>query len=130
MVPDDIEREAHRLERIARSAVHVAAHDMDAAERHAMYAAHHHGRAYGLAFRAAELRYDARGGMTAALERRRFEPGARWLCRGIVFESYGHDLEQPWMVRLQACIFGCIESQDDMTPENGWRFLGLPGGYR
>jgi hypothetical protein len=132
LTPADVESAARALERAARGHIHTAAHAMDHAVAHkrrseecASAAAFNSGTAYGLLFKAAELRYDARGGMTEALERRRFEPGARWLCRGIVFESYGYDVEQPWMVRLQASIFGCIESPDEMTRANGWLFLGL-----
>jgi hypothetical protein len=139
VTPDDIESEASDLEWSARSCLRTAQGSMDEAlrfkalaEDRAREAAAESGAAAGLFFRAAELRYDVRGGMTAELERRRFEPGARWLCRGIVFESYGHDVEQPWMVRLQASIFGCIESPDEMNRANGWLFLGLsdPGVYR
>jgi hypothetical protein len=132
MTPADVESLARSLERDARGYTRCALHGLDEAERlkrlaeeRACDVAREMGIAAGLFFRAAELRYDARGGMTEALERRRFEPGARWLCRGIVFESYGYDVEQPWMVRLQASIFGCIESPDEMTRANGWLFLGL-----
>jgi hypothetical protein len=118
LTPADVESAARALERAARGHIHTAAHAMDHAIAHkrrseecASAAAFNSGTAYGLLFKAAELRYDARGG--------------RWLCRGIVFESYGYDVEQPWMVRLQASIFGCIESPDEMTRANGWLFLGL-----
>lgn len=87
------------------------------------------GMALGYAFRAAELRYDARDGMTAATERRRFEPGARWAQHGralvVLRDSYAFGL--PWVHfqhQTQATELG------EITRENGWRFLGLPGGYR
>lgn len=73
MTPADVESAARGMEREARSRIRSAKLDLDAAtwHRHAANAdeeasAHHMGIAAGLLFRAAELRYDARGGMTAA----------------------------------------------------------------
>lgn len=140
MVHDDIEREARELEQAARYHIHAAAHEADqegrlrvAADGCARLAVQDMGTANGLALRAAELRYDARGGMTAALERRRFEAGARWTTRwspGEVFtvryQREPHD--GPW-VHFDMCW---PERLALMTRENGWLFLGLSdqGGYR
>lgn len=61
---------ARALERVARSCVRRAAHAMDEAARHQRIAARELGAANGLLFRAGELRYDERGGMTEELSRR------------------------------------------------------------
>lgn len=140
MTPDDVEIVASDLERAARSRIRSAKLDLDAAtwHRHAanadeQAAAHHMGIAAGLFYRASELRYDARGGMTEALERRRLEPGARWTTRwsdGIVHTVWRRE-ERPEEVRIH---FDNIwpSSSELMTRANGWLFLGLSdqGGYR
>lgn len=140
MVPDDIEREARDLERGARCRVHAAAHEGDEEGRHRAAAelcgrrvAQDMGAAHGLAFRAAELRYDARGGMTAALERRRFEPGARWSLDGeehTIGQADASGLERHLCSAEDLTLHW--ERIDRMTRANGWLFLGLAdqGGYR
>jgi hypothetical protein len=65
------------------------------------------GAADGHTFRARELRYDANGGMTEELARRRFEPGARWSLYGFVVI-----VDQP-------------VNRAELTRENGWLFLDL-----
>lgn len=137
MVPDDIESTARTFERAARNFVHAAAHERDQAAHHRSVAdlcerraAQDVGNAHGFAFRAAELRYDARGGMTAATERRRFEPGAAWLLRGVT----------RWVTGQSVRFHNIMIEFDDltafelgtMTRANGWLFLGLSdqGGYR
>jgi hypothetical protein len=74
VTPADIESMARAFERDARSYTRCALHGMDEAERlkrlaeeRACDVAKEMGIAAGLFFRAAELRYDARGGMTEAL---------------------------------------------------------------
>lgn len=131
MPSDDIEREALAFERSSATFADMsrralASGQLETSSLDAAVSA-------GLAFRAAELRYDARGGMTAALERRRFEPGARWSAhwkRSEVatvtgtFESYGS-----LIVRTDTFF---PKAAAAMTRANGWLFLGLSdlGGYR
>lgn len=95
------------------------------AEVLAKEAARNIGAAKGFAFRAAELRYDARGGMTEELARRRFEPGAAWLLCGVV----------RWVTGQGVRFHNIMVEFDDrtafdigtMTRANGWLFLGLGG---
>lgn len=89
-------------------------------------AAGHDGAAMGHAFRARELRYDARGGMTEELARRRFEPGARWTLAGIEFV-----IDRLNIFGLPLAHFrdvGQPAERADMTRANGWLFLGLGQG--
>lgn len=84
----------------------------------------------GFTFRARELRYDARGGMTEEQARRRFEPGARWLLHCIELV-----VERPNIFGLPLVHFSGISRPvelGEMTRANGWLFLGLadPGAYR
>lgn len=137
MTPADIESMARAYESDARSYTRCALHGLDEVERlkrlaeeRACDVAKEVGLAAGLLFRAAELRYDARGGMTEELERRRFEPGAAWLLRGVV----------RWVTGQSVRFHGIMVELDDltafelgtMTRANGWLFLGLSdqGGYR
>lgn len=138
MVPDNIEREARAIESEARRWLHLAAHDLDDVERHRTLAdiaetcaVDNQARAAGLAFRAAELRYDARGGMTAALERRRFEPGARWSIDGETCDVACRDANG-LRVDSDRWTDGFFVRASEMTRANGWLFLGLSdqGGYR
>jgi hypothetical protein len=81
------------------------------------------GAAKGHTFRARELRYDANGGMTEELARRRFEPGARWSLCGMEYTVTCSDESG---VRLErAGPDGVFDRPSAMTRENGWMFLGL-----
>lgn len=81
------------------------------------------GYAAGYTFRAAELRYDARGGMTKEQARRRFEPGAVWSVRGVKVvvkgESYFHGAPWAHFHGRQPEEFG------GMNRERGWRLVAL-----
>lgn len=70
----DVFAEMHR---VSAADLRKAAGEMPQEEQGLLViAARQDGAAAGHAFRAEELRYDARGGMTAAQAARRFEPGA------------------------------------------------------
>jgi hypothetical protein len=90
----------------------------------------------GYTFRARELRYDARGGMTEELARRRFEPGARWSVN--VAELVVDRLNIFGLPLVHFRDVGRPVERADMTRENGWMFLDLgdangehvpPGGW-
>lgn len=91
------------------------------------------GLAKGYTFRARELRYDARGGMTEELERRRFEPGARWSVNGA--ELVVHRMNIFGLPLVHFRDVGRPVERAAMTRANGWLFLDLgtagqgpPGG--
>jgi hypothetical protein len=93
--------------------------------------------AKGYTFRARELRYDANGGMTEELARRRFDPGARWSVDGEECAVVCRD-ESGLRVDSDRWTDGMFVRASDMTRENGWLFLGLgddagghvpPGGW-
>lgn len=132
MAPDDIER-ASLLDRLAHRNKVRAANYRDSIREALDLIEEAEGTAAGYAFRAAELRYDARGGMTAALERRRFEPGARWALDGeehTIGQADDSGLERHLCSSEDLTLHW--ERIDRMTRANGWLFLGLPdqGGYR
>jgi hypothetical protein len=95
--------------------------------------------AKGHTFRSRELRYDARGGMTEALARRRFEPGARWTTRWTPGEVFTvRRLDRSGLV-ARVHFDRCFpESLDTLSSGRGWMFLDLgdangghvpPGGW-
>jgi hypothetical protein len=95
--------------------------------------------AKGYTFRARELRYDARGGMTEGLARRRFEPGARWSTRWTPGEVFTvRRLDRSGLV-ARVHFDRCFpESLDTLSSGRGWLFLDLgdaagghvpPGGW-
>jgi hypothetical protein len=95
------------------------------------------GAADGHTFRARELRYDANGGMTEELARRRFEPGARWSVDGEECAVVCRD-ESGLRVDSDRWTDGMFVRAAEMTRENGWLFLDLgedaggrvpPGGW-
>jgi hypothetical protein len=97
------------------------------------------GAAKGFTFRARELRYDARGGMTEELARRRFEPGARWTTRWTPGEVFTvRRLDRSGLV-ARVHFDRCFpESLDTLSSGRGWMFLDLgdangghvpPGGW-
>lgn len=142
MSADDIERDARVLELAARHHVRAASVETDEAFRLKRCAAacdrrwaQDMGTAYGFTFRAEELRYDARGGMTEELARRRFEPGARWSVDGQECAVVCRD-ESGLRVDSDRWADGMFVRAADMTRENGWLFLDLgddrqgpPGGW-
>jgi hypothetical protein len=94
-------------------------------------------RAKGHTFRSRELRYDANGGMTEELARRRFEPGARWSVDGEECAVVCRD-ESGLRVDSDRWTDGMFVRAAEMTRENGWLFLDLgedaggrvpPGGW-
>jgi hypothetical protein len=139
VTPADIESMARAYESDARSYTRCALHGMDEVERlkrlaeeRACDVAKEMGLAAGLFFRADELRYDARGGMTEALERRRFEPGARWTTlwsEGEVHTAWRRE-ERHDEARIH--FDNIWPATVELMTGNGWLFLGLSdlGGYR
>lgn len=134
-----IEPDARADESAARRFIEDAKRCLDAAEMHrrlaedcAGMAARKSGIAAGLFFRSAELRYDARGGMTEELERRRFEPGARWEHRASVVRRLELLMVAPgglaWLRVHGTWSAGQSVPCDEMTRANGWLFLGLGQG--
>lgn len=94
------------------------------AETLAKEAARAQGGAKGHLFRAEELRYDARGGMTEAQAARRFEPGARWSVGGEECEIVSRD-ESGLRVDSQPWQDGMFVRASEMTRENGWLLLAV-----
>lgn len=98
--------------------------------------ARHTGEAAGHRFRAAELRYDARGGMTKEQARRRFEPGARWAYRaGAQASAPLCSIRWASADASYLCLAPGPSGRDtflprraDMTRANGWLFLDLGQG--
>lgn len=88
--------------------------------------------AAGYAFRARELRYDARGGMTEELERRRFEPGAAWEHRTDVVRRLELIMVAPgglaWLRVHGTWSAGQSVPCGEMTRANGWLFLDIGQG--
>lgn len=84
------------------------------------------GRAGGYEFRAEELRYDARGGMTEELTRRRFEPGAQWTARWAPGEVYTvrrrEELPGETRVHFDRCWPSSVEI---MSGGAGWLLLAV-----